>query len=83
MNKVLLKVEMSYVLWNSWIHYRLYISPPLVHLLSSMKAVDALPVFFCKISFNFILLPTPCLYGLVVLECISNLYSVKLMDLSG
>jgi hypothetical protein len=51
MSKVLLQMEMSYILWNSWVHYRLCTSPPLVPIVNSMKAVDILPVFFLQDSF--------------------------------
>jgi hypothetical protein len=50
--------ELSKILWNSKVYYRLHKSHLLVPTLSHINSVDITPSHLSKIHFNIICLPT-------------------------
>jgi hypothetical protein len=51
--------EIPHLLWNPKIYYRVHKSPPLVLIMSKLKAVHFFLPYFCKIHPNIIFTPTP------------------------
>jgi len=39
-------------LWNSKVHYRIHISPPVIIVLSHIRSVNVLPSYSIRITFN-------------------------------
>jgi len=50
--------EISSLLWNSKVHYRVKMNPPLDRILSQMNPVHNLIPYSLKIHFNIVFLPT-------------------------
>ena len=48
-----------HILWNPKFQYCIHNNPTLVHVLSQINAINALPSYFLKIHFNIILPPMP------------------------
>ena len=51
--------EISYILWNTKVHYLVHKSPPPVPILSEVSPIHVLPTDFIKMILNIILTSTP------------------------